>query len=145
MFIYQSKVNLDEKILLEGMFGNKNSTFHRPFSYSEKNQNRTVFCYILSNFRICTIPIEALTPLDRTSCIKMYNKNNARSCLFCRIAKRSILVHDLPSIEVGFSISNWQCKLQCHTNHGPEWNVEFSIPIQAPYKHFLLLLGLKDV
>ena len=36
-----------------------------------------------------TIKIEALTPLDRTSCIKMY-KNNARSRLFCRIAKRSI-------------------------------------------------------
>ena len=66
---------------------------NRPFSYSEKNQNRTidrtVFCYILSNFRICTILIEALTPLDRTSCIEMY-KNNARSSLFCRIAKRSI-------------------------------------------------------
>ena len=48
-----------------------------------------VFCYILSNFRICTILIEALTPLDRTSGIKMY-KNNARSSLICRIAKRSI-------------------------------------------------------
>ena len=33
--------------------------------------------------------IEALTPLDRVSCIKMY-KNNTRSRLFCRIAKRSI-------------------------------------------------------
>ena len=55
----------------------------------EKDQNRTVFCYILSNFRICTILMEALTPLDRTSCIKMY-KNNARSSLFCRKAKRSI-------------------------------------------------------
>ena len=38
---------------------------------------------------MCTIVIEALTPLDRISCIKMY-KNNARSRLFCRIAKRSI-------------------------------------------------------
>ena len=73
LFIYQSKVNLDEKILfgsiphltdpeirkmlVKGMFGNKNSTFHSgPF--------------------------------------------------------------------------------QCHINHGPEWNVEFWIPIQTPYKHF---------
>ena len=66
---------------------------NRPFSNSEKNQNGTVFCYILSNFRICAIHIEALTLLDRTARIKMY-KNNARSSLFCRIAKRSI--HWLP-------------------------------------------------
>ena len=33
--------------------------------------------------------IEAQMPLDRTSRIKMY-KNNARSRLFCRMAKRSI-------------------------------------------------------
>ena len=38
---------------------------------------------------MCTIVIEALTPLDRTSCIKMCG-NKARSRLFCRIAKRSI-------------------------------------------------------
>ena len=38
---------------------------------------------------MCTIAIEALTPLDRTLCIKMY-KTNARSRLFCLIAKRSI-------------------------------------------------------
>ena len=38
---------------------------------------------------MCTIAIEALTPLDRTSRIKLY-KNIARSRLFCRIAKRSI-------------------------------------------------------
>ena len=38
---------------------------------------------------MCTILIEALTPLNRTSCIKM-SKNNARSRLFRRIAKRSI-------------------------------------------------------
>ena len=36
-----------------------------------------------------TIAIEALTPLYRTSRIKLY-KNIARSRLFCRIAKRSI-------------------------------------------------------
>ena len=34
-----------------------------------------------------------------------------------------------------FNISNWQCKLQCNINHGPEWKVEFWIPIQTPYKH----------
>ena len=55
----------------------------------KKNLNRTTFVYIFKNFRICTIAIEALTPLERTSRIKMY-KNIARSRLFCRIAKRSI-------------------------------------------------------
>ena len=40
---------------------------------------------------MCTIVVEALTPFDQISCIKMY-KNNARSRLFCRIAKRSITV-----------------------------------------------------
>ena len=38
---------------------------------------------------MCTIAIEAPTPLYRTSRIKLY-KNIARSRLFCRIAKRSI-------------------------------------------------------
>ena len=40
---------------------------------------------------MCTIAIEALTPLYRTSCIKLY-KNIARSRLFCRIAKKSIVI-----------------------------------------------------
>ena len=56
----------------------------------KKNVDRTIFHHILWNFRMCTILIEGLTPLNRTSCTKMY-KNNARSRLFCRIAKRSIL------------------------------------------------------
>ena len=43
--------------------------------------------------------------------------------------------------ELEFSISNWQCKLQCNINYGPEWNVEFSISIQTPYKHFDYLLS----
>ena len=38
--------------------------------------------------------IEALTPLDRMLRVKMY-KNNARSRLFCRIAKSSIYVTDI--------------------------------------------------
>ena len=38
---------------------------------------------------MCTILIEALTPLNRASCIKTY-RNNVRSRLFCRIAKTSI-------------------------------------------------------
>ena len=67
----------------------RSQKINKPFSYSKKNQNRAVFCYILSKFRMCTILIQGLTPLDRTSCIKMY-KNNSRSSLFCRIAKRSI-------------------------------------------------------
>ena len=47
---------------------------------------------------MCTIVIEALTPLDRISCIKMY-KNNARSRLFCRIAKRSIIENNIKNIK----------------------------------------------
>ena len=39
---------------------------------------------------MCTMVIEAPTPFDRTLRIKMY-KNIARSRLFCRIAKRSII------------------------------------------------------
>ena len=39
---------------------------------------------------MCTIVIEAVTPFCRTSCIKLY-KDIARSRLFCRIAKRSIV------------------------------------------------------
>ena len=62
----------------------------RPFSYSEKNQNRTIVCHILKNVRMCTMVIEALTPLNRTSRIKLY-KNNAESRPFCRIAERSIV------------------------------------------------------
>ena len=62
---------------------------NRRFCYSEKNQNRTIFCYIMQNFRLCTMVKEALTPLDRASSMKMY-KNSTRSRFFCRIAKRSI-------------------------------------------------------
>ena len=65
----------------------------RPFSYSGKNQNRTIFatfCQIFSLRADFTCGgEEALTPLDRNVVYKMY-KNNARSSLFfCRIAKRS--------------------------------------------------------
>ena len=49
----------------------------------------------------------------------------------------SILVHDLLAIEIKFirELDNpidfgWQI------NHGPEWHMEFSIPIQTPYRHF---------
>ena len=52
-----------------------------PFCYCRRSRNRTTFCFILKDFRMCTIVIEALTPLDRASCIKMY-KSNARSWLF---------------------------------------------------------------
>ena len=58
----------------------------RPFSYSETNENRMTFCYILWNFRMCTIVIEALTLFDRASRIQNVQKNNARSRLFCKIA-----------------------------------------------------------
>ena len=55
----------------------------------KKNLNRTLFLYILQNFRMCTIVIEALTPLTRTSHTKMY-LNIARSSPFYRMAKKSI-------------------------------------------------------
>ena len=45
---------------------------------------------------MCTIAIEALTPLYRTLRIKLY-KNIARSRLFCRIAKRSIAFQNFTS------------------------------------------------
>ena len=61
---------------------------NRPSSCSEKNQNRTIFRYILQSFWMCTTVIEAVNPHDQTSPMKMY-KNSARSRLFCRIAKRS--------------------------------------------------------
>ena len=35
-----------------------------------------------------------------------------------------------------FYLWYWQYKLQYLINHGPEWNMEFSIPIQTPYRHF---------
>ena len=40
----------------------------------KKNLNRMTFVYISKNFRMCTIAIEALTPLDRAwgiKCIKI--------------------------------------------------------------------------
>ena len=51
------------------------------------------FCRI---FRMRTIVIETLTPLNRTSHIKMH-KNNARPRLFWRIAKRSIASYNFTS------------------------------------------------
>ena len=55
----------------------------------KKNLYRTTLRCILKNFRMCTIVIEDLKPLDRASPIKLY-KNNFRSRQICRIAKRSI-------------------------------------------------------
>ena len=40
---------------------------------------------------MCTEVIKALAPLNRTLCIDMY-EDNARSRLFCRLAKRSIVI-----------------------------------------------------
>ena len=48
----------------------------------KKNLNRKILYYILKNFRMCTIVIEVLTPLNLTSPIKMYEKN-ALSRLLC--------------------------------------------------------------
>ena len=88
---------------------------------------------------MCTIVIEALTPLDRTSRIKIF-KNDARSRLFCRIAKRSMpLANDHCLFQIlfpqvlnltninddimyeirvyvgsGISISGTKCEIQLH-------------------------------
>ena len=32
------------------------------------------------------------------------------------------------------SYNGIESEFQCQINHGPEWNMEFSIPIQSPYK-----------
>ena len=63
------------------------SPFHhnRPFSYSKKESESN---YVLQHFVEFS---KALTPLDRALHIKMY-ENNARSRLFFRIAKRSIII-----------------------------------------------------
>ena len=115
ILIFQSSANFDEKSLfvkithhldqeirkklVRGMFGNEN----KPFSYSEEECGSNDVSLQVVEFRIFTIAIEALTPLFRTSHIKLY-KNIARSRLFCRIAKRSIphsiVVHDLIPIEI---------------------------------------------
>ena len=36
-----------------------------------------------------------------------------------------------------------ESEFQCEINRGPEWTVEFSIPIQILYKHFLNFWALK--
>ena len=63
---------------------------NRPFSYSKKESgsNDTSLHFVeFSNTH--NSAIEALTHINRASCIKMY-RNIAQSRLFCRIAKRSI-------------------------------------------------------
>ena len=74
------------------------------------NVDRTMFHYNLQNFRMCTIAIEALTPLYRTSRIKLYT-NIARSRFFCRMAKRFIVFHKvifvLPLDKLLFAIRRW--------------------------------------
>ena len=48
--------------------------------------NRTIFGYILKNFRICTMVFEAVMSLDGIFRIKM-NENVARSMFFSRISE----------------------------------------------------------
>ena len=72
---------------------------------------------IVSNFRICTILIEAAAPLDRTLRIKMY-KNNARSNLFCRIPKVLLKTLFLTSGTLLFSQVPYLCPQDADvTNH----------------------------
>ena len=60
--------------------------WNRPFSCSK---NEAQLNDILHNFRICTIVIEALMTLERSSGVKM-KQNTNRSRLFRRIAESSI-------------------------------------------------------
>ena len=69
---------------------------------------------------MCTIAIEALTPLYRISRIKLY-KNIARSRPFCRIAKRSIAVENYRPI----------------TCLNLLWKLLTSIFAEKTYKHLL--------
>ena len=69
-------------------------TPNRPFSYSEKNQNRTIFLLHFVEFsNVHNMVIEVLTPLDRALSVKSH-ENNARSRPSWRIAKRSIAARD---------------------------------------------------
>ena len=68
-----------------------------------KNLNRTMLYCNLKNFRMCIIVIESLTPLDRTSRIKLY-KDNARFRLFLRIAKRLNFLKKLKACKLIFFI-----------------------------------------
>ena len=36
-----------------------------------------------------------------------------------------------------------ESEFRCQINHGPEWNVEFSISIQTPYRYFSNFWALK--
>ena len=61
-----------------------------------------------------------------------------RACLGTRIP-HSILVNNLLTIEIKILFLTLTMQLQCHINHGPEWNVKLSITIQIPYRHFLIV------
>ena len=58
---------------------------------------------------MCTIAIEAVTPLFRTSRINLY-KNIARSRLFCRIAKRSISCAEISKSEAMRTMRTRRCE-----------------------------------
>ena len=87
--------NVPNRYCQKSSFRRNENTFSAPsidlLAILKKNVNRTIFHHNLSNFRICTMVIEAPAPFNRTLRIKMY-KNIARSRLFCRIAKRSIIL-----------------------------------------------------
>ena len=56
-----------------------------------------------------------------------------------KIPSHSVLVHELLAIEIEFIAETDNCigfEFQYQINHGPERNVEFSIPIQTPYRQF---------
>ena len=94
--IKQALSMLQGLISLTGRCLERKAIKNRPFSYSEKERESNdvlmhfeEFSNMHKNCRTRARAMEALTPLDRTSCIKIY-EINARSRLFRRIAKRSI-------------------------------------------------------
>ena len=86
---------------------------------------------------MCTIVIEALTPLDRTLRIKMY-KNNTRSRLFFRIAKRSIALIE-PAKMPGFGNSH-------HHGYWKDLNVSKSVysKDKRPQCFHRILMSIED-
>ena len=75
----------DSSSLVHPLFRSINS-----LAILKKNLNQRIFLYILKNFRMCAIIMEALTPPNRNFRTKWF-KDITRSRLVCRTAKGSIV------------------------------------------------------
>ena len=59
--------------------------WERPSGYSKKeSESNDILCIFMKKFRMCTIVIDALTPLNRASGVNMY-KDITRFRLFCTV------------------------------------------------------------